>query len=142
MLASFFVRAALGQYRLDTAEDLVKLLATMVRNKVVDKRRRKRLDQQENRRVPLAYQGRAFALQNTLKHGATIVPLLTLGVAAEAFGVDTVLAVSPVLLFVVAMLLVRLSFVFSRSSPRQRLDVLVTFWQESDHPVSTPDDHR
>jgi MFS family permease len=94
-----------------------------------------------NRRVPLAYQGRAFALQSTLKNGATIVPLLTLGLASEAFGVDTVLAVSPVLLFVVAVALVRLSFVFGGPSPHQPLDVLTTFWQESDHPVSTPANH-
>jgi MFS family permease len=93
-----------------------------------------------NRRVPLAYQGRAFALQSTLKNGATIVPLLTLGLAAEAFGVDTVLAVSPVLLFVIAVALVQLSFVFGGPSPHQHLDVLTTFWQESVHPVTTPDD--
>jgi len=91
-----------------------------------------------NRRVPLAYQGRAFALQNMLKNGATIVPLLTLGFAAEAFGVDTVLAVSPVLLFAVAVVLVRLSFLFGGPSPHQRLDVLTTFWQESDRPVTAP----
>jgi hypothetical protein len=90
--------------------------------------------------VPLAYQGRAFALQSTLKNGATIVPLLTLGLAAEAFGVDTVLAVSPVLLFVIAVALVQLSFVFGGPSPHQHLDVLTTFWQESAHPVTTPDD--
>jgi MFS family permease len=95
-----------------------------------------------NRRVPLAYQGRAFALQSMLKNGATIVPLLTLGLASEAFGVDTVLTASPILLLGIAFGLVWLSFVFSGSSPPQRLEVLTTFWQESDHPVSTPDDHR
>jgi RNA polymerase sigma-70 factor (ECF subfamily) len=34
VLASFFVRAALGQYELDTPEQLLKLLATMTRNKL------------------------------------------------------------------------------------------------------------
>jgi RNA polymerase sigma factor (sigma-70 family) len=34
VLASFFVRAALGQYELDTPAQLLKLLATMTRNKL------------------------------------------------------------------------------------------------------------
>jgi RNA polymerase sigma-70 factor (ECF subfamily) len=34
VLASFFVRAAMGQFELEEAEQLLKLLATMVRNKV------------------------------------------------------------------------------------------------------------
>jgi RNA polymerase sigma-70 factor (ECF subfamily) len=40
VLASFFVRAALGQYELHKPADLLKLLATMARNKVIDKTRR------------------------------------------------------------------------------------------------------
>ena len=35
VLASFFVRAALGQYELETPEQLLKLLATMTRNKLL-----------------------------------------------------------------------------------------------------------
>ena len=42
--ASFFVRAALGQYDLSTPERLLKLLATMVRNKVVDAARKPHLE--------------------------------------------------------------------------------------------------
>ena len=34
VMASFFVRAALGQYELDTPDQLLKLLATMTRNKL------------------------------------------------------------------------------------------------------------
>ena len=94
-----------------------------------------------NRRVPLAYQGRAFALQSMLKNGAAIMPLLMLGFAADAFGADTVLAVSPILLVVVAVALVRLSFVFGGSSPPRQLDVLATFWQESEGPLTSPYDH-
>jgi RNA polymerase sigma-70 factor (ECF subfamily) len=41
VLASFFVRAALGQYDLHKPADLLKLLATMARNKIVDKVRRR-----------------------------------------------------------------------------------------------------
>src|SRR5262245_37704592 len=40
VLASFFARVPLGQYRLDTPEQLVRLLEAMTRHKVVDQRRR------------------------------------------------------------------------------------------------------
>jgi RNA polymerase sigma-70 factor (ECF subfamily) len=36
VMASFFVRAALGQYELETPEQLLKLLATMTRNKLAN----------------------------------------------------------------------------------------------------------
>jgi RNA polymerase sigma-70 factor (ECF subfamily) len=39
VLGSFFVRAALGQYDLQTPEHLLKLLTTMVRNKVISQDR-------------------------------------------------------------------------------------------------------
>jgi RNA polymerase sigma factor (sigma-70 family) len=53
VLASFFVRAALGQYELNRPEDLLKLLATMARNKLADKARRPSVERQAERRVPL-----------------------------------------------------------------------------------------
>lgn len=53
VLASFFVRAALGQYQLDRPDHLLRLLATMVRNKLADKSRRRSLEAREDRRVPL-----------------------------------------------------------------------------------------
>jgi RNA polymerase sigma-70 factor (ECF subfamily) len=40
VLASFFVRAALGQYDLDSPEALVRLLTAMARNKLADQARR------------------------------------------------------------------------------------------------------
>lgn len=43
VMASFFVRATLGQYDLTGPEDLLRLLAIMVRNKVADEARRKDL---------------------------------------------------------------------------------------------------
>jgi RNA polymerase sigma-70 factor (ECF subfamily) len=43
VLASFFVRAALGQYQLEKPEELIKLLAVMARNKVADQARKPRL---------------------------------------------------------------------------------------------------
>ncbi|MEX2159395.1 MAG: MFS transporter [Dehalococcoidia bacterium] len=83
-----------------------------------------------NRRVPLAYQGRAFALQSTLKNGVAIVPLLTLGGAATAFGVEPVLIVSPLVLVALGYGLVLLSFRFAHRAPASRLEVLSSFWEE------------
>jgi RNA polymerase sigma-70 factor (ECF subfamily) len=46
VLASFFVRAALGQYELRSPADLVKLLGVMARNKVADQARKPRIPRQ------------------------------------------------------------------------------------------------
>jgi RNA polymerase sigma factor (sigma-70 family) len=54
VFASFFVRAALGQYDLQKPDDLLKLLATMARNKVVDKVRHSGLDRHADGRIPVA----------------------------------------------------------------------------------------
>ncbi len=89
-----------------------------------------------NRRVPLAYQGRAFALQSVLKNATAIVPLLTLGAAASAFGVETVLVVSPFALLALAAGLLQLSAFFGGQGPFRQLDVLQSFWEEPDVPVS------
>src|SRR5215471_12410469 len=51
VLASFFVRAALGQYELDKPEQLLKLLATMARNKLADYARQEKAGRRDNRRV-------------------------------------------------------------------------------------------
>jgi MFS family permease len=91
-----------------------------------------------NRRVPLARQGRTFALQSTLKNGSAILPLLGLGAAASVFGVNSVLIVSPLLLIGLAFGLVRLSERFGGHAPTTRLDVLSSFWQDaprSDQPA-------
>ena len=91
-----------------------------------------------NRRVPRAFQSRAFALQNALKHGFTIVPLAVLGAAATAFGVESVLIVSPLLLFGLACMLVYVSARVSGERPTSGLDVLSTFWQENDEEIAPP----
>jgi RNA polymerase sigma-70 factor (ECF subfamily) len=51
VLASFFVRAAMGQYRLDTPEQLVRLLATMARNKLANQVHRHQAQRCDYRRV-------------------------------------------------------------------------------------------
>jgi RNA polymerase sigma-70 factor (ECF subfamily) len=51
VLASFFVRAASGQYDLDTPEQLLKLLTAMVRHKVAGQVRHHRRVRRDHRRV-------------------------------------------------------------------------------------------
>jgi RNA polymerase sigma-70 factor (ECF subfamily) len=51
VLASFFVRAALGQYQLDTPEQLLKLLAVMARNKLHNHALHQRAARRDYRRL-------------------------------------------------------------------------------------------
>jgi RNA polymerase sigma factor (sigma-70 family) len=44
VMASFFVRAALGQYEIDKPEQLLRLLAAMARNKLADQARKRRAE--------------------------------------------------------------------------------------------------
>lgn len=53
VLGSFFVRLGLGQYEIDDENDLLRLLATMVRNKVVSKKRRRSLETREDVRLSI-----------------------------------------------------------------------------------------
>src|SRR5213076_3508437 len=50
VMGSFFLRAALGEYDLNRPEDLVRLLISMTRNKVVDATRRQRAQRRDHRR--------------------------------------------------------------------------------------------
>jgi RNA polymerase sigma-70 factor (ECF subfamily) len=50
VLANFFVRAASGQFALDTPEQLVKLLTTMARNKLIDQVHRQQAARRDYRR--------------------------------------------------------------------------------------------
>ncbi len=54
VLASFFVRTALGQFELQTPEQLLKLLATMTRNKLVNQARGLGAARRDFRRVEAA----------------------------------------------------------------------------------------
>jgi RNA polymerase sigma factor (sigma-70 family) len=51
VLASFFVRAALGQFELNSSEDLLKLLVRMARNKVAGLARHEQAERRDNRRL-------------------------------------------------------------------------------------------
>ena len=88
-----------------------------------------------NRRVPLGYQGRTFAMQSALRNGAAIIPLLALGAAAGQFGVEKVLLTSPLLLLVTGYALVTLSFRFAGLAPPSRLEVMESFWEEPEEEV-------
>ena len=54
VLAGFFVRTAAGQFDVESPEELLKLLVTMARNRVIDWARRSQADRRDGRRnVPL-----------------------------------------------------------------------------------------
>src|SRR6478735_3301282 len=50
VMGSFFMRAALGEYDINRPEDLIRLLISMTRNKVVDATRRQRAQRRDHRR--------------------------------------------------------------------------------------------
>src|SRR5262245_58769822 len=50
VMGSFFLRAALGEYDISQPQDLVRLLISMTRNKVVDATRRQRAQRRDHRR--------------------------------------------------------------------------------------------
>lgn len=54
VLANFFVRASLGEFDLQRPEDLIALLVSMVRNKVIDHTRRQRAERRDQRRLEAA----------------------------------------------------------------------------------------
>src|ERR1700730_8956787 len=51
VLASFFVRAALGQYELEEPNQLIRLLVTMTRNKLIGKVRKMHSQTRDHRRI-------------------------------------------------------------------------------------------
>src|SRR5438270_67767 len=51
VLASFFVRASLGEYALETPDDLLRLLAAMTRNKLAFQARHQKAAKRDHRRV-------------------------------------------------------------------------------------------
>jgi RNA polymerase sigma-70 factor (ECF subfamily) len=54
VLCSFFVRVAAGQYEVDAPEQLLKLLGTMVRNKLSKLARHEHADRRDQRRVAVS----------------------------------------------------------------------------------------
>ena len=83
-----------------------------------------------NRRVPVSYQGRTFAMQSALRNGSAVLPLLLLGGAAAQLGVESVLLISPLLLLATGYALLAVSFRFSGLAPHSRLEVMESFWEE------------
>jgi RNA polymerase sigma factor (sigma-70 family) len=51
VLANFFARVAVGQFDLEKPAQLIKLLVTMARNKLIDKARQQRAERRDQRRV-------------------------------------------------------------------------------------------
>ena len=62
VFASFFVRAALGQYDLDTPGQMLKLLSAMARNKLANQALKEQAGRRDHRRVePVGPEGRELA---------------------------------------------------------------------------------
>jgi RNA polymerase sigma-70 factor (ECF subfamily) len=57
VLGNFFIRAASGQFELETPEQLLKLLATMARNKITDWARKAQAGRRDHDAVPLDASG-------------------------------------------------------------------------------------
>jgi len=89
-----------------------------------------------NRRVPEPLQGRAFALQSTLKNGLAIAPLLALGALASLLGVDTMLLVAPLALLAVALVFVRLSYHWAGEEPLTGVHAFTALLEEDIAPAS------
>lgn len=83
-----------------------------------------------NRRVPLTHQGRAFAMQSSLKNATAVVPLLGLGAAAASVGVESVLRFTPLALLALAYGLLQLSRAVRGQTPQAGLQVLASYWEE------------
>jgi MFS family permease len=88
-----------------------------------------------NRRVPLAYQGRTFAMQSALRNGAAILPLLTLGSLAAILGTEVVLLFSPIVLLGLGYALVYYSFRYAGRVQPSAMEVVGTFWEEPEGPT-------
>jgi hypothetical protein len=66
------------------------------------------------------------------------VPLTTLGLASEAFGVEKVLLAAPFFLLAAAYGLIQLSRHFGGHAPRRGLEVLSTYWEEPPELLAAP----
>jgi hypothetical protein len=83
-----------------------------------------------NRRVPQLQQGRTFGLQGMLANMAALVPMLTLGVIAEATSIEAILFWAPwVVLGAVYALLILANRWTGREAPKGR-EVMASFWEE------------
>jgi RNA polymerase sigma-70 factor (ECF subfamily) len=61
-MASFFIRAAMGQYELDTPDQLLRLLATMTRNKLANQAHHHQAAARDHRRLdPATFDAGAIA---------------------------------------------------------------------------------
>ncbi|MBI5949949.1 MAG: MFS transporter [Chloroflexi bacterium] len=83
-----------------------------------------------NRRVPRSYQSRTFAMQSSLRNGVAIAPLLGMGAAASAFGVERVFVVLPFILVAAAVGLLQVSSRLAGAGAQHGGVVLSSFWDE------------
>jgi RNA polymerase sigma-70 factor (ECF subfamily) len=75
VLRSFFVRAASGQYSLETPEQVLSLLTAMARNKLASQARKQRSQRRDNRRVSPIAEGASRLVARGDSPSAAIVVL-------------------------------------------------------------------
>lgn len=83
-----------------------------------------------NRRVPIAYQGRAFAIQGALKNGMAVMPLLILGAIASVLSLQLVVFLIPGFLVLTTYGLITASARLRGHSIPSRAEVHTSFWKE------------
>jgi RNA polymerase sigma factor (sigma-70 family) len=78
VLGSFFIRAATGQYTLETPEQLLRLLTTMARNKLISQARRQHAERRDARRTTSGDQdeGRFVSARQSPSHEVALRDLL------------------------------------------------------------------
>jgi RNA polymerase sigma factor (sigma-70 family) len=73
VLASFFVRATLGQYELEEPKQLIKLLVTMTRNKLIGKVRKMQSQTRDHRRIDIEGQDKLQAVARGPTPSETVI---------------------------------------------------------------------
>jgi MFS family permease len=84
-----------------------------------------------NRRVPVRFQGRTFAMQSWLRNGTAIFPLLGFGALATVFGMEKVLLITPVVLIGLGYGLVYWAIRIAGLALPGRREVFESFLEES-----------
>jgi MFS family permease len=85
-----------------------------------------------NRRVPIPYQGRTFAMRNLTEGALTIAPLLTVSAIATFVGVSAVLVFSPLIFYFAVITLLRISAAFGEDAEVMPEGVFRSYWEETD----------
>ena len=82
-----------------------------------------------NRRVPVVYQGRTFAMRNLSESALTIPPLFAVSALVSWLGISAALVLMPLVLYGLTMALLRWSWTLSDNKDEPHHGVLDTYWE-------------